>query len=50
QIGQDYCDRCLPALNERLQMGGVRLAARLNAIFDPKLRPPTTATAPASDT
>jgi peptidoglycan/xylan/chitin deacetylase (PgdA/CDA1 family) len=44
KVGQAYCDRCLPVLNARLSMGGVHLATRLNAIFDPK---PTTQTAPA---
>ena len=45
KIDQAYCDRCLPVLNERLQQGGVRLATRLNAIFDPKPQAPTTAPA-----
>lgn len=35
KLGQEYCDRCLPPLEIRIQQGGVRLAARLNAIFDP---------------
>jgi hypothetical protein len=49
QIGQAYCDRCLPVLNERMSVAGVRLATRLNAIFDakPSTRP-TTTSAPAT--
>ncbi len=49
RIGQAYCDRCLPVLNDRMQMAGVRLAVRLNDIFDPKpsTRPATTS-APAT--
>ncbi len=45
KIGQAYFDRCIPIVEERLETAGVRLATRLNSIFDP---PPTTQTAPAS--
>ena len=34
QLGQEYFDKNLPVVTERLQMGGVRLAALLNLIFD----------------
>lgn len=35
KIGQVYFDRCIPVVNERLSMAGVRLGVRLNEIFDP---------------
>ncbi|MCH8881549.1 MAG: hypothetical protein IID34_16915 [Planctomycetes bacterium] len=34
RIGQDYFDKNIPVLNERLAVAGVRLAALLNAVFD----------------
>ncbi len=34
QIGQDYFDKNIPVVNERLTAAGVRLAALLNAVFD----------------
>ncbi len=34
RIGQDYLDKNIPVVNERLSMAGVRLAAQLNVIFD----------------
>ena len=34
QLGQDYFDKNIPVVNERLSMAGVRLAALLNAVFD----------------
>ncbi len=34
RIGQDYFERNLPVVEQRLTMSGVRLAALLNAIFD----------------
>lgn len=36
KLGQEYFDRCIPVVDERLSMAGVRLATRLNGIFDPK--------------
>jgi len=49
RIGQAYCDRCLPVLNEQMSIAGVRLATQLNAIFDPKPSTrPTTTSAPAT--
>jgi nuclease S1 len=36
KLGQQYFDRSIPVVNERLSKAGVRLAARLNGIFDPK--------------
>lgn len=46
-LGQEYFDRNIPVVNERLSMAGVRLAAMLNAIFR-DARVPTTSTAPAT--
>ena len=34
RLGQDYFDKNIPVVNERLTMAGVRLAALLNAVFD----------------
>ena len=34
QLGQDYFDKNIPVVNERLSVAGVRLAALLNVIFD----------------
>ena len=34
RLGQDYLDKNIPVVNERLTMAGVRLAALLNAVFD----------------
>jgi hypothetical protein len=45
RIGQAYCDRAIPVINKRLSMAGVRLAARLNAIF----RTATTTSAPTKE-
>ena len=33
QLGQAYFDRCIPVVNQRLAMAGVRLAVVLNRIF-----------------
>jgi len=33
KLGQAYFDRCVPVVNQRLAMAGVRLATLLNAIF-----------------
>jgi hypothetical protein len=33
QLGQEYFDRCIPVVDQRLSMAGVRLAALLNGIF-----------------
>jgi len=49
KLGQEYFDRCIPVVNERLSMAGVRLAARLNGIFDAKpATQPAAASAPAA--
>ena len=34
QLGQDYLDKNIPAIERRLSAAGGRLAALLNAIFD----------------
>ena len=34
QLGQDYFDKNIPVVNERLSMASVRLAALLSVIFD----------------
>jgi len=34
RIGQDYFDKNIPVVNDRLSIAGVRLAALLNEIFD----------------
>ena len=34
RIGQEYLDKNIPVVNERLAMASVRLAALLNAVFD----------------
>ena len=34
QLGQDYFDKNISVVNDRLSMAGVRLAALLNVIFD----------------
>jgi hypothetical protein len=34
-IGQSYVDRNIALLEERLVMAGIRLAGKLNKIFDP---------------
>ncbi len=34
RLGQDYFDKNIPVVNERLSVAGVRLAALLNVIFD----------------
>jgi hypothetical protein len=34
RLGQDYLDKNIPVVNERLTVAGVRLAALLNVIFD----------------
>ncbi len=34
RLGQDYFDKNIPVVNERLAMAGARLAALLNVIFD----------------
>ena len=34
QLGQDYFDKNLPVVNNRLSIAGVWLAALLNVIFD----------------
>ena len=34
RLGQDYFDKNIPVVNERLSMAGVRLAALLNVVFD----------------
>ena len=39
QIGQAYLERCLPVVNERLAMAGVRLATLLNEIFAEETKP-----------
>ena len=33
QLGQEYFDRCIPVVDQRLSMAGVRLAGLLNGIF-----------------
>ena len=33
QLGQAYFERCIPVVNRRLAMAGVRLAELLNRIF-----------------
>lgn len=40
-LGQEYFDRNLPVVNERLSMGGVRLAVLLNQIFADSKAPAT---------
>ena len=32
-LGEEYQKRCIPVVNERLSMGGVRLAATLNRLL-----------------
>ena len=34
RLGQDYFDKNIPVVNDRLSMAGVRLSALLNAVFD----------------
>ncbi len=34
RLGQEYFDKNIPVVNDRLSMAGVRLAALLNVIFD----------------
>ena len=34
RLGQDYLDKNIPVVNDRLSMAGVRLAVLLNAVFD----------------
>ena len=34
QLGQDYLDKNIRVVNNRLSVAGVRLAALLNAVFD----------------
>jgi hypothetical protein len=46
QLGQEYFDRCIPVVDERLSQAGVRLADILNDVLR-SARGPATATAPA---
>ncbi|MBE7559203.1 hypothetical protein HS125_09770, partial [bacterium] len=32
-LGEDYCNRSIPVVDERLSMAGIRLAATLNNLF-----------------
>ena len=42
RIGQDYLDKNIPVVNERLSMAGVRLAALLNDVFHDEFAGDTT--------
>jgi len=49
KLGQEYFEGCIPVVNERLSMAGVRLATRLNGIFDAKAATqPAAASAPTA--
>ena len=41
RLGQDYFDKNIPVVNDRLSIAGVRLALLLNVIFDETKELPT---------
>ena len=49
RVSQDYVDRCMPIVHERLSMAGVRLAAVLNEVFGGQMPTPSAAMAAHGD-
>jgi hypothetical protein len=47
ELGQEYLDRNLPVISERLAMGGIRFAALLNEIWPGEAAPASEDTAPS---